>query len=195
MVSRILSRRTISLLVLIALFLWPEPILAVPHKKPHFAVGDPLPRNQYIDGYTSTIFAEGLSSPHGIILFIGDGMGAEHRKAAQWLALGQSGLLNMDNMPVSGWSQTTSANAAITDSAAAATAMATGVKTNNGVIGQTPEGYNLRTILERAQAEGRTVGLVTTTQMAHATPAGFAAHVDSRSQMTEYCRSDAGPPC
>ena len=43
----------------------------------------------------------------------------------------------------------------------------------------------LTTILERAQAKGMAVGLVTTTQMAHATPASFAAHVDDRYKMAE----------
>jgi alkaline phosphatase len=124
-------------------------------------------------------------TPHGIILFIGDGMGEAHRTAARWSAVGQSGLLAMDNMPVSGWSSTASADKPITDSAAAGTALATGVKTNNGMIGQDPDGHNLTTILERAQAKGMAVGLISNTQMAHATPASFAAHVPDRNMMTE----------
>jgi alkaline phosphatase len=124
-------------------------------------------------------------TPHGIILFIGDGMGEAHRTAARWSAVGQDGLLAMDNMPVAGWSSTASADDPITDSAAGGTALATGVKTNNGMIGQDPDGNDLTTILERAQAKGMAVGLVSNTQMAHATPASFAAHVPSRNMMTE----------
>ena len=120
-----------------------------------------------------------------ILLFIGDGMGEAHRTAARWSAVGQSGQLIMDILPVSGWSQTASADSAITDSAAAATAMATGGKTNNGMIGINPEGETLTTILELAQDRGWAVGLVTTVQISHATPASFAAHVPDRNQMTD----------
>jgi alkaline phosphatase len=120
-----------------------------------------------------------------IILFIGDGMGAEQRKAAQWLALGQSGQLVMDQLPVTGWSQTASANNPITDSAAGGTAISTGVKTNNGYVGVNPSGATLETILEITHARGWATGLVTNVQMTHATPATFAAHVLSRNEMTE----------
>jgi alkaline phosphatase len=128
------------------------------------------------------------SPAHAIILFIGDGMGEAHRTAGRWSAVGQSGALAMDRMPFVGWAHTASANKAITDSAAAATAIATGVKTRNGMIGQAPDGTRLTTILERAQAKGMAVGLVTNVQMAHATPAGFAAHVPNRDMMTEIAR-------
>lgn len=128
------------------------------------------------------------SQAHAIILFIGDGMGEAHRTAARWSAVGQMGALTMDRMPFVGWAHTHAANGAITDSAAAATALATGVKTNNGMIGQAPDGTPLTTILERAQAKGMAVGLVTTVQVSHATPAAFAAHVADRDMMTEIAR-------
>ncbi len=123
--------------------------------------------------------------PRAIILLIGDGMGEGQRTAARWQAVGQAGQLAMDAMPVSGWSRTGSADNPITDSAAAGTALATGVKTNNGVISLDPYSNTLTTILEHAQARGMAVGLVTTVQMAHATPAVFASHVPSRNMMTE----------
>ncbi len=123
-----------------------------------------------------------------IILFIGDGMGPVHRTAGRWAAVGMGGKLFMDNMPVSGWARTASANSAVTDSAAAATAIATGVKTDNGKIAMDPSGQPLETILEQAKARGMAVGLVTTTQIAHATPAAFAAHVISRGNMVEIAR-------
>lgn len=120
-----------------------------------------------------------------IIIFIGDGMGAEHRKAARWAVAGENGVLSMDDMPSSGLLQTHSANNAITDSAAAATAMASGVKTNNGTIGLDAGLNVVSTILEDAIRQGKRVGLITTTQITHATPASFAAHTQSRDAMTE----------
>ncbi len=125
------------------------------------------------------------SSAQSIMLFIGDGMGEAHRNAGRWSDVGQRGALAMDAMPALGWSHTTSADSDVTDSAAAATALATGVKTDNGMIGQDPGGNPLTTILEQAQARGMAVGLVTNVHMAHATPAAFAAHVPDRDMMTE----------
>jgi alkaline phosphatase len=91
----------------------------------------------------------------------------------------------MDALPVEGWIRTASANNPVTDSAAGATALATGVKTNNMMIGLDPESNLLTTILEHAQSEGMAVGLVTTTKITHATPAAFASHVPDRRMMTE----------
>lgn len=123
-----------------------------------------------------------------IILLIGDGMGPHHRAAARYLSVGPAGALAMDGMPVAGYARTYSANALVTDSAAAATAIASGVKTYNGAIGVDADGNPVETILERAQVLGKATGLVTTTQTAHATPAAFAAHVASRSMMTEIAK-------
>ena len=67
-----------------------------------------------------------------------------------------------------------------TDSAAAATALGTGVKTNNGILGFDPEGNRLLTVGEQALAVGKKVGLVTDVPFNHATPAGFIAHNASR---------------
>jgi len=116
-----------------------------------------------------------------IILLIGDGMGEGQRSAARWYSGGLDGELAMDQLSAQGLANTASADNLITDSAASATAMATGVKTNNGVIGMDPENRVLETILERAKMHGKSVGLVTTVQVTHATPAAFSAHVPSRS--------------
>lgn len=67
-----------------------------------------------------------------------------------------------------------------TDSAAAATALGTGVKTNNGVLGFDPAGDRLLTVGEQALSVGKKVGLVTSVPFNHATPAGFIAHNTSR---------------
>jgi alkaline phosphatase len=94
----------------------------------------------------------------------------------------------MDLMPVAGYAKTHSASSLVTDSAAAATAIATGVKTYNGAIGVDADGDPVETILERAQTLGKATGLVTTVQLAHATPAAFAAHVSSRNMMTKIAK-------
>ncbi|MDR1432317.1 MAG: alkaline phosphatase [Propionibacteriaceae bacterium] len=81
-----------------------------------------------------------------------------------------------------------------TDSAAAATALGTGVKTNNGVLGFTPSAERLTTIVEHASALGKATGLVTSVTFNHATPAGFIAHNSDRNDYhglaTEMIDSD-----
>src|SRR5699024_3813234 len=76
-----------------------------------------------------------------------------------------------------GMMRTHSANSEVTDSAAAGTAMATGEKTNNGMISTSPEGEKLDTILEAAEERKLSTGLVATSTITHATPAVFASHV------------------
>ncbi|MBS4202440.1 alkaline phosphatase [Bacillus sp. FJAT-49732] len=90
----------------------------------------------------------------------------------------------MDSMLV-GMHQTYSANSPVTDSAAAATAMATGFKTNNGMIGVSSDGKKLKTILEAAKEVGKGTGLVATSTITYATPAAFGAHVLSRKDESE----------
>ena len=77
---------------------------------------------------------------------------------------------------------------AVTDSAAAATAFATGVKTFNGAIGVDGDGKPVRTLLEDARRAGKATGLVTTSQVTDATPAAYAAHVTDRAQQSEIAR-------
>lgn len=117
-----------------------------------------------------------------IILFIGDGMGFEQVKAAGMVAAGRPGTLSFENFPFRGSVNTNNVEGNVTDSAAAATAMATGVKVSNGVISTALPGAGtpLETVLERFQASGKSTGLVTTTFITHATPASFGAHEPSR---------------
>jgi len=72
---------------------------------------------------------------------------------------------------------TRSADAEITDSSSAATAMATGYKIDNSELGLLPDGTSIPTILELAEIKGLATGVITTTQVAHAKPAGFASHI------------------
>jgi len=86
---------------------------------------------------------------------------------------------------VTGLLATHSANDLITDSAASATAMSTGVKTNNGMVGVDVSGVSRRTILEAARDAGLATGLVTSTRITDATPACFAAHITKRNREDE----------
>ncbi|MCX6566952.1 MAG: alkaline phosphatase [Candidatus Aminicenantes bacterium] len=124
--------------------------------------------------------AEVKPSPRNIIFLIGDGMSNSISSAARIRKGGLTGFLRMDEMPVIGLVRTSSANALVTDSAAAGTALAGGVKTNNKYISMTPDGKKVRTIVEAAMARGMAAGLVVTSSVTNATPAAFGSHATSR---------------
>lgn len=115
-----------------------------------------------------------------VIFFIGDGMGVSQvtlgRNGAQQLGAPY----HLDRFKTVGLAGTRSANWVVTDSAAAATALASGVKTKNQTVGLDADGKVVQTILEAAHAAGYRTGLVTTTRITHATPACFVAHVNER---------------
>jgi len=125
--------------------------------------------------------------PRNVIFFIGDGMGPEQVKAGGLYATGSAGSLCFESFSYQGQVTTYSADAAITDSAAAGTALATGFKVNNGVISMAIPGDSseLQTLLEYYKARGKSTGLVTTTYITHATPATFGAHETSRNNTTQ----------
>jgi len=125
------------------------------------------------------VSAQAGQVPRNVILMIGDGMGFAQVAMAR-LSLDGSKALKMDLMQAGGMARTQSANALVTDSAAAGTAFATGLKTNNGMISVLPDGAPVETILEAAQKIGKAAGLVTNTTITHATPATFGSHVSSR---------------
>jgi len=120
----------------------------------------------------------GAGDVKNVILLVGDGMGYAHTSNAR-LVKGEK--LNMDLIKSAGSITTQSANSLVTDSAAAGTAMATGFKTNNGMISVNPEGEVLKTVLEAARVKGKKTGLVSTAKITDATPAAFASHVPDRS--------------
>ncbi len=120
-----------------------------------------------------------------IILMIGDGMGPEQVWAA-WAANG--GKLNIERLPVIGMSRTSSASHAITDSAAAGTAIACGERTNNGTVGQSAEGSPFTSIARRLGKEGYATGLVVTKSITDATPAAFYASAKSRHDTARIAR-------
>ncbi|MCK4894037.1 MAG: alkaline phosphatase [Calditrichia bacterium] len=123
-----------------------------------------------------------------IIFYIGDGMGISQITAARIFLLGANERFNLEQMPVTGLITTHSADRLITDSAAGATAMATGFKTRNGMVGVSPDSMVLKTILEAAQERGMATGLIATSTITHATPACFVSHVLSRGNHSEIAR-------
>jgi alkaline phosphatase len=125
------------------------------------------------------------SNVRNIIFCIGDGMGLGQVALARLTAAGPDGKLYMERMPVTALVRTHSANALVTDSAASATALATGFKTNNGMVGMLPDGRKPLTILEAAKELGMATGLVATSAITDATPACFGAHVKNRRNQTK----------
>lgn len=114
-----------------------------------------------------------------VILIIGDGMGLSHISSA-WVA--NKGKLNLDNFPVVGLARTYSHNRLITDSGAAGTAIATGQKTNNYVVGVDSLGKPLTTLVDYAQKAGMKTGISVVCRLNDATPAAFVAHQTDRDQ-------------
>lgn len=118
-----------------------------------------------------------------VIFMVGDGMGINQVYAA---LTANGGSLNVLQFPVTGFSQTQSANRYITDSAAGGTALATGTRTNNGMVGLAPDSVTpLRSSLYCAAKHGKSTGIVVTCPLTHATPAAFYGHQINREMHEE----------
>jgi alkaline phosphatase len=115
-----------------------------------------------------------------VILMIGDGMGLSHIAATRTIVLGAHGRLYIERMPVTGIIDHYSADEFVSGSAATATSLAAGYKTNSDKIGLLPDGTPALTILEAARDSGMSTGLVATSTITHATPAAFAVHINDR---------------
>jgi alkaline phosphatase len=129
--------------------------------------------------------------PRNIVIMIGDGMGLGQITAGRTA----KGSLELEQFTHIGLLLTQAyGDDYITDSAAAATAISTGVATFNGMIGMGPDSLPRTTILERAKALGKKTGIVTVCSITHATPASFVAHTPSREMELEIARqiSQAG---
>lgn len=133
-----------------------------------------------------------MNRAKNLILFLGDGMGVPTVTAARILKgqlNGQSGeetLLEMDKFPFVSLAKTYNTNAQVPDSAGTATAFLCGVKANEGTVGvsaaavrsqcNTTEGNEVTSILKWAKDADKSVGIVTTTRVNHATPSAAYAH-------------------
>ncbi|XP_053307547.1 alkaline phosphatase, tissue-nonspecific isozyme-like [Spea bombifrons] len=141
-----------------------------------------------------------------LIIFLGDGMGVSTVTAARILKgqlAGESGeetQLEMEKFPFVALSKTYNTDAQVPDSAGTATAFLCGVKTNKGTLGvsaatelgncRSSKGNEVRSILRWAKDAGKSVGVVTTTRVTHATPAAAYAHSADRDW---YSDSDMPP--
>ncbi|MCM3712033.1 alkaline phosphatase [Sporosarcina luteola] len=144
-------------------------------------------------GYNSITEAKNKKNePTNVIMMVMDGTSAGATSLARWY---KGGNLAMDEIVIGGV-RTHSAESAITDSAPAATALATGHKSNDKVVGLLPALVNspgvdavdpenaykpVANVLEGAKLLGKSTGIISTSEIQHATPAGFSAHVQHRS--------------
>lgn len=133
-----------------------------------------------------------------VFLFIGDGMGVNQIYSAE---LFKASIQNKDiieplalsQLPIRSYVTTYSANRLITCSSAAGTALATGFKTNNGVVGKdTSLTINFETVAEKAKKSGYKVGVLSSVAIDHPTPASFYANQDKRSMYYEISMELAG---
>lgn len=120
--------------------------------------------------------------PTNIILLIGDGMGLTQISAAMY---SNNNRLALAKFPVIGFHKSHAANELITDSAAGGTAIACGIKTNNGNIGTDENGSPAVSILEELDSMNFSTGMIVTSTIVHATPAAFAAHRARREMYEE----------
>ncbi|HYN30878.1 MAG TPA: alkaline phosphatase [Dermatophilaceae bacterium] len=128
-----------------------------------------------------------------VIYLLGDGMGRTHVTAARERYEGADGQLAMERLPVVGQVSTYSVERMsgqpgsadfapnyVTDSASAATAWSSGVKTYNAALGVDPKGAVVPTLMELAKGKGYRTGNVSTAEITDATPAGQMSHVLAR---------------
>jgi alkaline phosphatase len=139
----------------------------------------------------SAVKAKALA-PKNVIVMISDGRGFNHLTAASYYREGKVNSQIYTRFPVRyamstysyycgydpslAWSEFDYVKTCFTDSAAAATAMATGYKTYDTAIGVDVNGNPVKNVLEAAEAKGKSTGVITTVPISHATPGGFVAH-------------------
>ncbi|MCM1067525.1 MAG: alkaline phosphatase [Muribaculaceae bacterium] len=136
----------------------------------------------------ATAFGASAESPKYVFLFIGDGMGLAPVGVTETYCrtiLKDAHKLTMTQMPVQSWCRTYSASSDITDSAAAGTALSTGHKTRNGMLGMDPDTAAVYSITRDLAAMGYGIGVVTSVAPDDATPGAFYAHVPSRKMFYE----------
>ncbi len=133
-------------------------------------------------------------APRYIFYFIGDGMGMGQVMAAEAYnrtVLGNGNPILMMQFPVASQITTYSASSPVTDSAAAGTALATGHKTRNGMLGMDADSTAVNSIASELAAKGYGIALITSVPIDDATPGAFYAHVPSRGMYYEIGRQVA----
>jgi alkaline phosphatase len=157
-------------------------------------------RNQLLALFCLIAFAGGgvfyfqhwvIQKPFGIILFVGEGLAPGRLAATRIYAAGADTPLALDLMPHMALLRNYSNDFAVPDQAAAATALATGVKVNNRLIGSDSEGKALSTLIELAHQAGRATGLVTNANITDPTAAAFYAHTSDQNDKSTIARQIA----
>lgn len=124
--------------------------------------------------------------PKNVILIIGDGMGPGALQLASLYQHKAEGRLVMEQLPVDTLCATVSLGGRVTDSAAAATAIAAGIKTKNSRLGMTEDEQAVVSVSEAAlKQKGKSIAIITSDSITDATPAGFYAHVPARNRFEE----------
>ena len=131
-----------------------------------------------------------FKTPKNVILIIGDGMGINDITLAEDNVNGvyDFGLV-LNQIENHGLATTHSADSQVTDSAASATALSTGVKTNNTRIAKDANGNDLKTMAETAREAGKKVGIITDEDLSGATPTAFTVHNISRDNRKELANA------
>ena len=159
---------------------WPEGALSV------VAENRPISPNSPRAGDTAA------PAPKSVILMIGDGMGPQeiglYLDVADAIGIAPTALERATSIGSISLVRTGSTNSPITDSAASATALATGVNTKNSAVAVDPAGELLPSCVEDAKRTGRQTAIVTSTRLTHATPACFYAHAASRDDENTIAR-------
>jgi alkaline phosphatase len=160
-------------------------------------------RNQLLALFCLIIFAAGgvfyfqhwvIQKPFGIILFVGEGLAPGRLAMTRIYATGADTPLALDLMPHMALLTNYSNDFAAPDQAAAATAIATGVKVNNRLIGCDSEGKSIPTLIELARQAGRATGLVTNASITDPTAAAFYAHTADQNDKSAIARQIAESP-
>jgi len=134
------------------------------------------------------VMTSAAATPKYIFLYIGDGMGMGPAMATEMYnrqVLGNDTPITMMQFPVAGFCMTYSASSPVTDSAAAGTALSTGTKTKNGMLGMGPDTIPVYSIASTLKAKGYGIGDITSVAPDDATPGAFYAHVPSRNMTYE----------
>ena len=135
--------------------------------------------------FDTHIFTKSESTPKNIIMIVADGMGPAYTTAYRYYA-DDPNTPEIDATIFDQWhvgnssTYPASVSGVVTDSAASATALASGIKSYNGAIGMDVNKQPVTTVLHRAKAKGMKTGLAVTSQIVHATPAAYVAHNESR---------------
>ncbi len=160
-------------------------------------------RNQLLAFFCLIAFAIGgvfyfkhwvVQKPFGVILFIGEGLSPSRLAATRVYAGGAETPLALDSMPHVALLTNYSEDFATPDQAAAATALATGVRVNNRLIGTDANGRSLTNLVELAHRAGRATGLVTNGNITDPTTAAFYAHTTDQTDRSTIARqlTDSG---